>query len=63
MSEPKELRETPPARPMTAWEAAAAEGIDMSLIEEGLRLTPEQRILQHGYALTTLEMLEKGRNV
>lgn len=47
---------------MTAWEAAAAEGIDMSLIEESLRKTPEERLREHGYALATFELLLNARS-
>lgn len=34
-----------------AWRAAADYGFDMSLVEEALRMTPEQRIEQHQRAL------------
>jgi len=30
-----------------AWRAAHAAGIDMSLIEDSLKLTPEQRLAEH----------------
>ncbi len=30
-----------------AWRAAHAAGIDMSLIEDALKLTPEQRLAEH----------------
>jgi hypothetical protein len=30
-----------------AWRAAMAAGIDMSLIEDALKLTPEQRLSEH----------------
>jgi len=45
-------------KPLSAWEAAAAMGIDMSLIELNLSLTPDQRIFQHDCALRTVLMLE-----
>jgi len=45
-------------KPMTAWEAAAAMGIDMSLIELSLSLTPDQRVYQHDCALRTVLMLQ-----
>jgi hypothetical protein len=45
-------------RPADAWDAAAALGIDMSLIEYNLRLTPDERIYQHQCALHTVLMLE-----
>jgi len=34
-----------------AWRAAAEYGFDMSLVEDALRLTPEQRLDQHQRAL------------
>jgi hypothetical protein len=34
-----------------AWRAAAEYGFDMSLVEDALRLTPEQRLEQHQRAL------------
>ncbi|HMJ92411.1 MAG TPA: hypothetical protein VK530_21490 [Candidatus Acidoferrum sp.] len=43
MSEVDELKDAL-LKTMTAWEAAAAEGIDMSLIEISLQETPAQRI-------------------
>ena len=45
-------------KPMSAWEAAAAMGIDMSLIEVSLSLTPAERLFQHDCALHTVLMLE-----
>jgi hypothetical protein len=30
-----------------AWRAAHAAGIDMSLVEDSLKLTPEQRLAEH----------------
>ena len=55
-NEPLALRD----QPMTAWENAAALGIDMSLIESNLRATPDQRLLWHDQALQTLEMIENA---
>ena len=44
-----------------AWRAAAEYGFDMSLVEDALRLTPEQRLEQHQHALDTmLELKEAG---
>jgi len=44
-----------------AWRAAAEYGFDMSLIEETLRMTPEQRIEQHQRALNlVLEVMAAG---
>ena len=45
-----------------AWRAAHAAGVDMSLIEDSLRLTPEQRLAQHQEVLDfLLEVQEAGR--
>ena len=38
-----------------AWRAAHAAGIDMSLIEDSLRLTPEERLAEHQQVLDFLE--------
>jgi hypothetical protein len=44
-----------------AWRAAAEYGFDMSLVEDALRLTPEQRLEQHQRALDAiLELKEAG---
>jgi hypothetical protein len=44
-----------------AWRAAVEYGFDMSLVEEALRLTPEQRLEQHQYALDmVLDVKEAG---
>jgi hypothetical protein len=37
--------------PIGAWEAAAALGIDMSLIELSLQRTPDERFREHNRAL------------
>ena len=39
------------------YEKAEAYGIDISLIRANLRLTPTQRLLQHGRALITIKKL------
>ena len=45
-----------------AWRAAYEAGIDVSLIEENLRLTPEERLERHQHALDMiLEMREAGK--
>lgn len=45
-----------------AWRAAHAAGIDMSLIEDSLRLTPEQRLAEHQQVLNfLLEVQEAGQ--
>jgi len=38
-------------KPTSAWEAAAAMGIDMSLIELSLQRTPAERFREHNRAL------------
>jgi len=44
-----------------AWRAAAEYGFDMSLVEDALRMTPEQRLEQHQRALDMiLELKEAG---
>jgi hypothetical protein len=44
-----------------AWRAAAEYGFDMSLVEDALQLTPEQRLEQHQHALDlVLEVKEAG---
>jgi hypothetical protein len=44
-----------------AWRAACDYGFDMSLVEEALSLTPEQRIAQHQLALNLLLEIEAAR--
>ncbi len=44
--------------PMSAIDEAVRAGIDLSLIEESLRLTPEQRAIQHQAALDMALQLE-----
>jgi hypothetical protein len=44
-----------------AWRAAMEYGFDMSLVEDALQLTPEQRLEQHQHALNlVLEVKEAG---
>jgi hypothetical protein len=43
-----------------AWRAAHAAGIDMSLIEDSLRLTPEQRLAEHQQVLDFLDEVRKA---
>lgn len=45
-----------------AWRAAHAAGIDMSLIEDSLRLSPEQRLAEHQQVIEfLLEIQEAGQ--
>jgi hypothetical protein len=44
-----------------AWRAAVDYGFDMSLVEDALRMTPEQRLDQHQRALDlVLEVMAAG---
>ena len=44
-----------------AWRAASEYGFDMSLVEDALQLTPEQRLEQHQRTLDmVLEVKEAG---
>jgi hypothetical protein len=45
------------------WRAAARDGFDMSLIEDSLRLTPEQRLAEHQQVIDfLLEIQEAGQS-
>jgi hypothetical protein len=45
-----------------AWRAAQAAGIDMSLIEDAFKLTPEQRLAEHQQVIDfLLEIQEAGQ--
>jgi hypothetical protein len=45
-----------------AWRAAHAAGIDMSLLEDALRMTPEQRLAEHQQVIDfLLEIQEAGQ--
>ena len=46
-----------------AWRAAAEYGFDMSLIEDSLQMTPEQRIEEHQRALDLLLEIESAREL
>jgi hypothetical protein len=46
-----------------AWRAAHAAGIDMSLIEENLRLSPWERLLANDRALALGRALQQAKNV
>jgi hypothetical protein len=43
-----------------AWRAAYEAGIDMSLIEENLRLTPWERLVANDSALSLVRAIEGG---
>jgi len=45
----------------SAWREAEASGVDMSLLEHSLRLTPWERIVEHQHALELAEMLQKAK--
>jgi len=44
-----------------AWRAACEYGFDMSLVEDALLLTPEQRIAEHQLALDLVLEIEDAR--
>jgi hypothetical protein len=46
-----------------AWRAAAAEGVDMSLIEENLKLSPWERLLANDRALVLVRAVQQARTV
>ena len=43
-----------------AWRAAHAAGIDMSLIEDALKLTPEQRLAEHQQVIDFLLEIQEA---
>jgi len=45
------------------WRAACEYGLDMSLVEDALRLTAEQRLEQHQHALELLLEIEAAREL
>jgi hypothetical protein len=57
----KATRTKPPA--VTAWEAAAAYGCDMALLERNLRMTPAQRVAAHSQALALVKALRQAKVV
>ncbi|MCB9846081.1 MAG: hypothetical protein H6811_08870 [Phycisphaeraceae bacterium] len=56
----------PADRPFTPWPGQDENGVDLTLIRENLRLTPEQRIrrgdLTRRQALRLMELAHAGRN-
>ena len=44
----------------SAWQEAEAAGFDMSLVEENLRMTPWERLLDHGRAMQTAMELQSA---
>jgi hypothetical protein len=45
-----------------AWRAACEYGFDMSLVEDALRMSPEQRIEEHQRSLNLLLAIEAARS-
>jgi hypothetical protein len=45
------------------WRAACDYGLDMSLVEHALQLTPEQRLEEHQHALDLLLEIEAAREL
>lgn len=41
----------------SAWEEARRQGVDMEMLEASLRMTPDERIMEHRRALRLAEML------
>ncbi len=50
-------------REESAWEAARAQGFDMSLIERNLAMTPWERLLAHDEAIRFAEELRGARRI
>lgn len=46
-----------------AWRAACEYGFDMSLVENALRMTPEERLEQHQRALDTVLALMEAKPI
>jgi hypothetical protein len=44
-----------------AWRAACDYGLDMSLVEDALGMTPEQRLEEHQHALNLVLEIEASR--
>ena len=52
-----------PANAGPAWRAACDYGLDMSLVEGAMRLTPEQRLEEHQHALDLFLEIESAREL
>jgi hypothetical protein len=52
----------PASLPASAKELADMEGVDLSLIEDALLRTPEERLRENSRALRTIEALRKALN-
>ena len=48
-------------RQPAAWQAAAAHGCDMALLERNLKLTPVKRVEVHSQALALVKALRRAR--
>lgn len=46
---------------ISAWDAAVAAGLDMSLVEVSLRKTPWERMLDHDAALRLAQLLGQAK--
>jgi hypothetical protein len=51
----------PPADAGPAWRAAVEAGIDMSLVEMNLELTPWERLVNNDRALALIDALQSSR--
>jgi len=45
----------------SAWKAAEASGVDMSLLEHSLRLTVWERLVEHQHALEMMQQLQNAK--
>lgn len=46
----------------SAWEEARRQGVDMDLLEESIRMTPDERIVAHRQALRLVLALAPGED-
>lgn len=54
--------DAPPERPANAWQRAIDFGIDVSLLEENLRLTPDERLQQLMAMQRLFDMVQAERS-
>lgn len=50
-----------PGKQPDAWQAAAAYGCDMALLERNLRMTPAERVEAHRQALALVKVLRQAK--
>jgi hypothetical protein len=56
---PVKAAEPEPSEPC-AWQAAQDQGVDMTLLEDSLRRTPEERIRENSRALALADALQEA---